>query len=541
MASPFDSLTLQSIAERAKSTPTAPGATQNRRFYDGDHWQEGTAWQGPQPAADDPAGLAAMVEIKRAFVSKNAIREVAGRHVAGVVGREPAWGFTPKRPIKTGKQPTKAEQTLIDEAEAALTTWWDERGGLALLQEAAATLLLTGRASVRLFVPPGLMVDGVVPPSNDLAEQLGRIFLHHPAPDMATVIVDAATQQRCSVYCYREGEQERAEISYEDMATGETVLAILGGEGRITEVRLPLGGHLLMGEALRQAIVTEQVRSAQMQLNLARTMEGRNAVQGGFLERIVLGGQMPGEYVDDPTATPDSEGRRRRFKPKAMRIGAGRTNWIAGIPIKDPATGNVTGYTTPSVVYRDPVSPETFQATSRGAYLAILEEVSQLHAAIAGDATASGTSREQARADFEKSLGPTKAQIDKLGRWLLETALTLASHFAGQPKRFEGLRAVMDCRIDTGPLGSEERRALLEQHEKGALSLETLLAMLGVEDVKAELTRIAAEKAAARQQAPAAQGGEGTRTDDDRSGASGDGDGAPGTAPAAGSDPSGNS
>jgi hypothetical protein len=498
MASPFDSLTLAQLAERTKAAPIDAGADANRKFYAGDHWQEGTAWQGPQPTLDDPTTAATVLgEIKRAFVSKNAIREVVGRHVAGVVGREPAWGLTPRRPLKLKQKPTQAEQKLIDEAEAALTAWWDERGGLTLLQEATATLLLTGRSSMRLFVPPGLMANGLVPPGG-LAEQLGRLFLHHPAPEMACVLVDAATQQRCSVYRYREANQECAELSYVDMESGETVLRVLRGETR-REIRLPLGGHLLMHEMVRPALVTEQVRSLQMQLNLAKTMEGRNAVQGGFLERIVLGGQMPGDWVDDPAAAPDSEGRRRRFKPRTLKIGAGRTNWIAGLPIRD-ANGNTTGYTNPSVVYRDPVSPETFQQTSKGAHLDILDEVDQLHAAIAGDATASGKSREQARAGFETSLAPTKAQIDRLGRWLLETALTLAAHFAGQSGRYAGLRATFDCRIDTGPLSSEERKALGDEVDRGLLSPETFLAIVGHDDPDAEMARIAAARAARQAQ-----------------------------------------
>ena len=533
----------QQVTDQLRVAPLDAGADLNRTFYEGDHWQDGRAWQGPTPPATDAEAATIISEIRRAFVSKNAIREVVGRHVAGVVGREPAWGFTPKRPIKTGKAPTRAEQTLIEEAEAALTAWWDERGGLGLLQEAAATLLLSGRASVRLYVPPGLLADGAVPPG-DLAAQLERIFVHHPQPAHAAVLVDVTTQQRCGVYRYREGEEERAELSYVDMATGETVLAILSASGR-TEMRLPLDRALLLGEAVRPALVSEQVRSEQMQLNMAKTMEGRNAVQGGFLERIVLGGQMPGEYVDDPTAPADAQGRRRRFVPGKMRLGAGRTNWIAGLPIRD-ASGNVTGYTTPSVSYRDPVAPDTFQATARGAYVAILEEVSQLHAAIAGDATASGVSRQQARADFEKSLGQTKAQIDKLARWLLEAALSLASYFAGQPARFSALRAVVDCRIDTGPLAADERTALLTQWEKGALSLETLLALLGVEDVDAELTRIAEEQAErmATAQAisdPAAPGTPASpATPDPTSGDPSPGGGSGSSNPSGGTDPNGN-
>lgn len=510
MATPFDALTLADVQRLAGQT-TPAWAADNRTLYDGDHWNGGKFWIGPAPAPTDADAAQVIAEIQRAFVSKNAVREVVGRHVAGVIGREPAWGYTPRRPLradkKTGKKKlTQAEQALIDEAEAALTSWWDERGALALLQECAATLLLSGRGALRLFVPSGLLVDGQVP-QGDLATQLSRIYLHHPSPRQAVIVTDPATQLRCSIYVYQEQQldgsqgQTCAEVSYVDPADGMTVLRVLTPTTD-TAVRLPLGGHLMLSDMARPALVTDSVRQSQMQLNLARTMEGRNAVQGGFLERIVLGGQMPGSYVDDPTAPAGPNGERKRFVPGRMRLGAGRTNWIAGIPIRDEQ-GRVTGYTTPSVVYRDPVSPETFQLTAGASYRAILEEVQQLHALIAGDATASGESRKQARADFEKSLGPTKAQVDKLVRWILETALALASHFAGQGARYTALRATCDCRVDTGPLGSEERKAILDQVAAGLLSKETALALLGIEDVDAELARIAAEQAesAARAQA----------------------------------------
>ncbi len=75
--------------------------------------------------------------------------------------------------------------------------------------------------------------------------------------------------------------------------------------------------------------------------------------------------------------------------------------------------------------------------TADAAYRAILEEAQQIHAAIAGDATASGTSRVQARADYAHSLLITKGEIDSLIRWLLETALDLGAIIIGAPGRYK--------------------------------------------------------------------------------------------------------
>lgn len=511
MASPFDSLTLAEIQQRltqrqpaAALDPTrgseqqlrtlaTDGAAANAAFYCGDHWQSGDGWVGPRPAGSDPESAGVMADIQRAFVSKNAIKEIVNRHVAGVIGREPAWSMTPRRAMEDKEDPKRAEKKLIKEADAALTEWWDDRKILKLLQQLATCLLLHGHAAIRVFVPPGLLIDGRVPQA-DLAGALQHIYLSVPTAGQAAVITDDATQQQASVYVYQDGQTTRAEVSYVDLSSGKTVLRVLGSESE-QRIELPLGGQLLLIDVTRDALISEQIRQLQKQLNLAKTMEGRNVVQGGFLERIVLNGQMPGTWVDDPDGQLRPNGKIQKFTPSPMRIGAGRTNFISGQPIYDEA-GQVAGYTSPSVVYRDPVQPVTFEMTADAAHRAILEEAQQLHALIAGDATASGESRKQARADFASSLLPTKGELDSLIRWLLETVLALASVFAGQPEHYVELRAQCDCRIDTGPLSSEERGQIMAEVEAGLLSEETAMSMLGVEDVAAEKARIAAERTA---------------------------------------------
>ncbi|HEU5099214.1 MAG TPA: hypothetical protein VFU22_09355, partial [Roseiflexaceae bacterium] len=392
-----------------------------------------------------------------------------------------------------------AEQALIDEAAAVLTEWWDERGIHTLLQETVATLLLGKRAVLRLFVPRGALQAGRVP-QRALRDALFTIYAHQPDVTGATLLTDPVTQQQAGVHLYTETEllepstgETRAEITAID-EQGRTVLRILGNDNQATEEADPLqlGGKLLLHELKRPLLITEQVRSNQRQLNLAKTMLGRNVVQGGFLERIILNGQVPGEWVDDPSA---ADGKR--FVPKPFKVGAGTTNFIAGATYQD-ADGN-TQIANPSVVYRDPVSVDTFVATDRTAYQSILEETHQVHALISGDATASGESRKQARADFEQDLLKTKAQVDRAVRWLLETALALAAQFSGQPGRYASLRATCECRLDTGPLSADELR--LNQELSGGkqiYSQETAMSRSGVEDTDAEKARIAADQATAQ-------------------------------------------
>lgn len=466
-------------------------------YYDGDHWQAGAGWVGPRPEINDREYARVLAEIALAFVSSNKIREVIDRHMHAVIGREPNWGLAPKRALKDGEGPSAQEQALIDEATAALTTWWDGREVLATLQEAATTLLLSERASVRLFVPPGLTqrTEGrvVIPDAPDLPAALDYLFLNRPTPDAAGVIVDEDTQGRASVYLYEQDGESKAEISYVDK--GQTVLAIVNST-QTEGITLDLGGRLWLYEMQAPALFTDPLRRLQDQLNMALTMQGRNVIQGGFLERTILNGQMPGEWVVDTTAPGG-----KRFVPATAKFGGGITNYTAGIPIRDQQ-GNVTALSNPSIVYRDPVTPETFIMSADSLKRAILEEVHQLHTLISGDATASGESRKQARAEFATSLRATKTTLDGCGRWLIETSLRIAAHFAGKPGRYDSLRAIFECRIDTGPLTADEERMAIDLHAANLIDTEEAMMRIGVDDPAAMRAKVDAEKevAMARQQ-----------------------------------------
>jgi hypothetical protein len=511
MNTPFDSYTLEKARGRI---PVIEGYADNLALYTGDHWGGkndngvvGRFWIGPRPQPGEPDAQIALSEIYRAFISKNAIEEVVSRHVGGVIGQEPQWKLTVRRALgkvtevqddgtmkEVDEQPTAAEQVLIGEAEAALTSWWDERGAHGELKRATVAVLLAHRGLLRLFVPPGLLVNGQVPRA-DLTTSLNRIYLHAPDPTQATVTTDAATQQQAGIYVYADADDdvaagerkrttERAELVYLD-DLGRTVIRILGGEQEDAAAPLDLGGHLTIYELERDALITPQVRQLQALLNMALTMLGRNAVQAGFVERILLNVQLPGEYV--------GEGNERRFVPDPLAVGAATTNSFIGASFRDEQ--GVTHVLSPSVVYRDPVPVDSFVDTKREAYTSILEETDQLHALISGDATASGESRKQARAGFEASLRDTQAELNQAGRWLLETVLAMGAAFSGQPGRFAELRAVFECRLDTGPISSEEMRLAQELAGGEPLwSIETAQAHTKIADVDAENAKLAEER-----------------------------------------------
>lgn len=466
---------------RAALGTLTDGIAANKAFYDGDHWQGGDGWAGPRPLLTDADAVAVLAEIARAFISANKVAETVRRHASAVLGKEPAWSFAPVRALADGEQPNADEQARIDEAEAALTALWDVRGLHTLLHEATRMVLWAGRAPLRLYVPQSEVgKDGRIPVA-DLATSVRRIYLDIPQPHQAGVTTDARTRQQAGVYMCEDTDADgkpinRTELVFLD-AAGRTVLRVFEQD---PAEPIDLGGRLTIYQMEQDALITEPVRQQQRLLNLAKTMMGRNVVLGGFLERIILNAQLP---------------------DGALRVGAGTTNALMGAPIYDDA-GNVTGYTNPSVIYRDPVPVTTFEDTERSAYRSILEETNQLHALISGDATASGESRKQARADFEDSVAPTTAQAERAIRWLLETTLALGAAFAGQVGRYADLRAVVTCRVNSGPISGDEQNQARLNLDAGLLSTEGAMARIGVDDTDAEKARIEADRAAAQARAP---------------------------------------
>jgi hypothetical protein len=503
----FDEWTLEDA--RATVAEHQPAdAEVNKLFFQGDHFQDGDGWIGPKPAETDDEAETVWEEIEAGFVSKNAIAEVIDRHANAVIGREPSWSLSPRRALAEDEQPSAEEQSLIAEAEAALTEWWDSKKQILLeLQTALRSALWGERVCLRLYVPRGLTQDAdgeIRVPRGDLAESLNRIFLEVVEFDRGAIERDPDTQEEVGVYVFADKDnlgllpdepQDFAELHYLD-ADQRAIIRLVGGT-QDAQTTLDLSGQIAFHQIRLTPFITEQVRSQNKLLNMACTMMARNVVLGGFLERVILNAQLPGQWIDDP----DNPGRKK-FQPEAFRVGAGSTNALAGIPIYgDPSRpGQVTGYTSPNVVYRDPVNPTSFITTKAEAYSDILDETRQRHVLIARDATASGESRRQAMADFIQSLDATVTAMNTAGRWLVETALAMAANFSGEAERFKLLRAIFECKINPGPIPSDEQQQVINLRSGGLISRETAMTRVGVDDPAAEAARIAAEATAAAEQ-----------------------------------------
>ena len=475
----------------------------------GDLWQAGTGWNGPLPmpgpgqSNTDVARVSG--EIERTFVSRNLPRDIVRRHGHGVAGREPLWNLLPRRILKKGEELRADEQAFIDEATGALVDWWEESGAWAAICSALATALSLKRATVRVFIHRDATVeesDGqggtvrVIPAGLSLSEAARRISVHAPTWDQAGVVRDLDGKVTGGYFTRQETPtQTRWEI-HERVSEGGRLLTRVHpwATGSGTDLEPPADypvPDLLVYELELPTLITDSVQRLAKMANKILMMGSRNVDLGGFLERTILGAEMPGEWQKGADG-------KEKFVPRTYNVGPGVTNFLSGKKLysRNPDTQAMEptgGFTTPSITYKDPAAFSVFSEGFREAREAILDEASQLHVLIAGDASASGVSRQQAVNDFMTSLEPTKAALEALVRWLLSTVLGLALHFTGRAGELDAYRVRVQGRLTAVQPTSEEVKTALKLHEAGAISMETLRARAGVDDGDAEQAAITAE------------------------------------------------
>jgi hypothetical protein len=465
--------------------PDAEIVQSNLHFYYGDHWQNAEGWSGPIPPSYSAEYVDVAAEIESAFVSKNTIREIVDNAVNGILGRDPKYSMTFNG--KNGKK-------LVSEAEAIVKKWLKDKKGKKALQKALRNALMSGSSTIRLMIPSGMLVDGNVIVNEQ--NPLSVVFPDAPNPLSANIVQDQSTMEETGITLTKVvdesgKERDRAEVTYlidevNDAGNRLTKFDIIGEQGQEGTATLDLDGHLTMFELQMPRIITNQIRSLQKMQNLNLTMMQRNSVLGGFLERTILNGQLPGHYETDPDTN------EKTFIRDPITIGAGTINVVNGVPVVDD-NGNVTNYSNADIRYRDPVTPDTFIKASDSAYRGMLQETKQLHSLLSGDAITSGDSRRQALAAFMSSLRIPKAVVESAIEWLIETLLAFEGTLSGDATKFEGVEVKATCNLDFGAISAGEVDLLERQVRVGIISLETARERIGIEDLDGEEERVNAE------------------------------------------------
>ena len=482
---------------------------ERQMYFNGDYWQKSSGWTGPLPE-----GTPQLVvdEIERYFTSANKIREVSDRHLDAVIGKDPRWSWVPieapeptqeKDPLTGLDTTVKGTQLPKDEAktkqlDAFYTDWLEQHDVFWRIRENADALLWNESLIMRMYIPDFYMNDAGQLPMLPFAESLSRVRIMVVSASMGQVVYDHTDEPIGSIYRYQggglDGESEVIEYSWVDRQSQMTQLLQIDSKSKEwTHIEFDLGGQLMMFEIRRKhPFITRQMVQLTSQMAVALTMAGRNVVQGGFLERVLLNAELPGEYQD--IRQPDGT-TKRKFVPDDLISGPNSFLAIMGAEKFNPETDEPTGdRLTPSMLWKDPVSVQTFVDSLNLFEKQLYSEAKQLHVTINGDATASGVSRIQALQDFVMSLEPTSRQFTRGYRWMFNLAHRFASGYSSEPIDITGLKPMIQLRRGTDFLSPEDKKLVLEQVAAGLLSEESAMGLLGVEDPDAEKLMIASER-----------------------------------------------
>jgi hypothetical protein len=479
-----DNLTFNNAKAYIVRDINVTAAMKNTLFFIGDHWQKGDGWIGPILDTGHPLYQTTFQSVQEMFVSANKVMEVVRRERDAACGRPPAWALVDEEAGELSDE----QQAQLEKVEALFRDWFDERHGLKKLQKAVEDAMLTGRGVLRLMIPSGLRDEAGVIRAATAEEALGYIYLDALSPFEAAIIEDPDTKQRVGLYAYEikvnDVKERRTEVTYVDEA-GMTVLAVLDADGVAIEepVQMAMGGYLLMNQAERKPLITEQMRQLQKAINLTLTMLNRNTVQAGFLERYFFNAQLPVEEKRDSMT-----GQVIGYEPAPMKTGPGTSQFLAGVVTQDEQ-GNER-VASPSAFFHEPTSAGTFVESNEELYARFLEEASQIHVLISGDATPSGKSREEARAEFESAILESARIVEQLITWLVNATLALAADIAGSAEAFAGIDVQAQASITATPLAGTEQDSVIRARDAGIISTATARSKMGVDDVAKEASLV---------------------------------------------------
>ena len=483
MATPVNLLTLK-ISDVRKWAPSKGAlrlVDKRRNFYEGEHYKGGKYWAGPVPE-DQQTRNDFFKRLDRHIVTENMCAQVVERRSDAVTGRDPVW--TPYPLPEAGS----ADEEGVEEDTDDLRDWWTERRVHQAWQEAISKALAFGGSGIRMMIPPAYIAavepDGAaddteeegetLEPPDDFAGWLRVLKFEVHAPGDCGVYTDPETGLEYGWYAGK----NYAEVSFVRPSDGVTELWVYDSGRDPIKAEIDIGGLLTHHGVDLQTMITEQVMQQNATLNKALTMSSANLDWSAFIERIFLNARKPGKWV-----TKDGG---KVWEETPYRPGPATTTFAEGLRTTDAA--GKESITTPSVVFRTPEKTEIFTSEADLMRFCILNESDQLHVLISADANASGDARIQALSEFRRSLRKTVREATYAGRWMLEGGARMASVMSGTTLEFERLQ--FQPVIDVGPVSSDFARILFDAVEKGKMTLETALSMLGVENVTEEVKRL---------------------------------------------------
>ena len=453
------------VAEYLHGELSYEEALENWRYYIGDTVR---FWSGPTPPKDHPKYTEVMKNLERVFQSHNVIGEAIDHYTAALVGLP--FNFYLSSADKQVEELSEEEKRAIDKEEKLLQDWWDyqrrlgiESGRGKVISEAVAQLLVTGRGFLRLYQPMRLA---------NVDENHKKYVIH--CPTLGTI----NTKRDDDDFLYYASYQAKSGVeTYELLDNGKTKITDPSGTKEED-----YGGMLPIIEFRGKALITESAKQTQNSINKALTLKDINVDAGGFLSRILLNTQQPGEWVVDVT-----QPNGKKFVPseKPLPFGPNQIVYLSGLPIGDPDAP--TGYTSPQIHTEQPIDVGAFSGNLAISYEVFWLSMGLAHLLTAGDGSLSGRSRETIKGDFTTRLEGI-SEIIEAG---------LASVF-GLIKRIllpkSSYKIVCELNLSTGKPLADERRQVIAEMQAGLRSRTSAMMLIGVNDPDAEMELIQRER-----------------------------------------------
>lgn len=497
-----------------------------------DHWRDGLGWMGPNGGGVGEVWRLMKAEIERQFTPVDVVNEALTRHANALLKVEPGVEWVPVEPagelVNGVRRPSEAQVAEATTVRRALAGWWDRRKLWRKARKATKRARWATRTTLRVYVDAAERergADGATLPTADtLDAALARVQLDAPEPTHAAVVEDLTTGDAVAVLLYARaatgaaaslGAENVAQVwvpagadtngvrQYDVTDVPERLVGARPAPTRVTVDRLPFA------ELSAELLVTEAVRRQQLRHNFHESSVVRTAETSAFRERHMIdleptgvwleGEPIDGEDIAKVEYAADGVTVVRRLVRKPPTLGANVVGQHVSIEAGPPdADGNVSR-ANGQIIIADAQDPEFVLKTARHSRGTILQSVAQGHVLRPTDQQVSGYSQEQARADFGDDATNVKSELEAMLRDILEAALAWALQMApaGGFRGADGavvgrdflarFRCVVTLTVVAGPLSEGERRALLEEYSKGLRSRESTMALLGVEDVDAEL------------------------------------------------------
>ena len=513
------------------------------KYYEGDWWNNGQGYIGPIPSKDNEDRSSIIKTIRESFVSRNVLKEVLDRAVDGLLSKSPDWKIYSRQDlinstINAQKRREQIQQRLdmtnraidnilngdvidstsediteekvdprLAEAEVIINLLWEEAGIGEFLKNVITEELNTSKGAARYYIPYKFIEKGFDDKKTEFVDVIKYVKLEKL--DNAQLSVSEDEGDKLSVakieindlFEDRVISKENIEISFTD-DDDKTYLAILDdtvvkkGKRRKSKKKvletideiienleqygevsdpISLDGNLFHYEFNGEPLTTEQLIQNNKALNLALSLGVNVLVEGGFPEMATTNV----EFGNDETI---------KRGPRTLNNFIGQQSVTAEGEIQ---------FQDPGVFFKDPTTLKSFIEGESLYYRQCLSEGKQLFVLISADALASGESRIQARQDFLKKIQRYKPGLDRFGSWVLTTGLHLVAALAGKDGHFEGLQVAFDSKIYAGELSADEKNVVISQYEKGLISRESAVVLLGTEDPIIEIDMIRADKAEA--------------------------------------------